>query len=141
MMSRAIALVILAAVAGPPLAAALFLVVGGLFRFGPPALAGLGETLGLAVTPYTWLIALVPALIAGIANAVALRLVPRETLRLLAALPLGAAPYLLLLNWLAVDEATGSYVAGDLAALGIAGAVASLVCVALVETVLPARTA
>jgi hypothetical protein len=135
MIQRALALVIVAGVLGPPIAAVSFLVLTGVFRFGVRALAALGpDILGLAFTPYTWLLATVPALASGVVNAVAARFLPTEVLRLLIALPVGAVAFLICLNWLLWDPVTGVAAANDVAAVGLSGALASLVCVALVES-------
>jgi hypothetical protein len=129
------------AILAPPLAALAFLVLSGVLQHGLAALEFMGTVALYALTPYTWLIAGLPGLVVGIVNAIAARLTRAEVVRLLLALPVGAIPFLLLVGWLTQDQETGAYNAPDLAALGLAGAFASLICVALVESFAPARKA
>lgn len=134
-------LVVVTAVFAPPIAALAFLGLTAVLRHGPQGVAALGAAVQYALTPYTWIIALVPALLAGAANAVAGRLVRTQVLRLLVAIPAGTVPFLGLVGWLAQDQETGAFVLADLVALGMAGGLASLVCVALVESFAPGGAA
>ena len=133
MWRRDVALVALGVVVGPWLVAGLFLVgssvarhgLDGLLRFDP---AFLWETF-----PFSWFIPLIPSVIVAVANAVVGRVTASQTGRLGLALFIGALVFGFDLSWLAEDDATGHLNLAELIALGLAGALASLIQVALVD--------
>lgn len=134
MKKRIVAHIAVSVLVGPPLAGVVFLITTGLLRFGPVVLDHIGPTFGLAITPYSWLIAFIPALIAGAVNGAAVLVLPRPSPRLLLAPVVGAIVFALCLNWLAQEGANGLSGGDVLTAIAVAGAVASLICVALVES-------
>jgi hypothetical protein len=131
---RIVAHIAVAVVVGPPLAAVIFLMATGLMRFGPAVLDHIGPTFGLAITPYSWLIAIVPAFVVGLIDGAALLVLRRQGPRLLLAPVVGGLAFPGFLTWLAEDETTGVLDFSTLGALGVAGALATLICVALVES-------
>jgi len=134
MQRRDLEIVILSGLFGPPLASFLFLFGSGIGRYGIAAIGELDLELIIATWPFAYLIAGVPTLVGAVANAVVARWAPPQGPRLLLALPLGAAPYLLSLGWLADIDPGGRIDATSLSALGLTGAAVSLLCVALVES-------
>jgi hypothetical protein len=131
---RIVAHVAAAIIAGPPIAGVIFLLFTGLRRFGPAVLDQIGPTFALAITPYSWLIAIVPAFITGLVDGAAVLVLPRPGPRLLLAPAVGAIAYVSCLRWLAQEDVGGATDADALVGIAIAGALASLICVALVES-------
>lgn len=123
-------LLLVSALLGPVVANLVFL-------FGTAIVAGQlnAETLSLLLPslPIAFVIALLPAAIAGVCN-VLIGKIPAASLnlRLLLSLPVGAVVFVVALNGLAQDE-SGAFSMPDLAALGLAGALASLLPVLITE--------
>jgi len=132
MQRRDVELIGLGLLVAPPLAAVLFLAATGVARHGLQGLYTLDLGFLVGTFPFSYVIALVPALVAMTGNAFLARLVRGQGLRLLLALPIGAIPFLIDLGFLASDEGGGP-IGAEMLGLGLAGALASLVCVALVE--------
>lgn len=124
-------LLVVSLLAGPPIAALVILVGFGIAQHGPVSIAFFDPQFYLASIPFSYLIAWLPMLIAAAGNVALSRLVS-EVWRLLLALPAGAAPFVVQLGWLAEDEG-GVSKPGELLSISLGGALASLVCVALVE--------
>lgn len=116
---------------GPPIAALVSYVGFGIARHGVQSLQFFDIQFYLATLLFAYLISWLPMLVAGIVNAIVSRFAS-EPWRLVAAVPVGAIPVVVQLGWLAEDEVNGRQVS-DLFVIGLGGALASLVCVALVE--------
>lgn len=116
---------------GPPVAALVSYVGFGVTRHGVASIQFFDLQFYLATLQFAYIVSWLPMLVAGIANAIVSRFAS-EPWRLAAALPAGAVPVVIQLGWLAEDEVSSRQM-NDLFVLGLAGAVASLVCVALVE--------
>ncbi len=117
---------------GPPVAEVIFLLGSGISRFGPNAVLALDFGFVIGALPFTYFLTLWANLTVTAANLVARRVTSSANLRLLLALPIGAASYLGFLSWLTQTE--GTYLTGELVALGIAGMLAALLPVAVVES-------
>ena len=133
MWRRDVALVALSVVVGPWLVAALFLTGSSLARHGLAGFLRFDPAFLLETFPFSWFIPLIPSVIVGVANAVVGRATASQLGRLGLALAIGALVFIFDLNWLAVDDGTGLVNPAELAALGVAGALASLIQVALVD--------
>lgn len=131
---RDVELLIVSAVLWPPLASSWFLLASTVSRQGLAGLGALDISFVTGTWPFAYLLAMVPTLIAVAGNALVARWVPSRGSRLVLALPIGAFPFVLSLSWLAEDEAMGGMQIGGVASLGFAGAMTSLLCVALIES-------
>jgi len=134
MQRRDVELLVLGGVIGPLLASFGFLLATTLYRQGLAGLAHLDIAFVTGTWPFAYLLAFVPSLIAAAGNAVVARWAPSQLPRLALALPIGAVPFLLSLSWMAEDEVGGEIRIGELVCLGFAGAISSLLCVAVVES-------
>lgn len=135
---RDIVLMVVTLVLAPPLAGAVFLLSTAIARFGLGGIAAFDAALFLGTLPFTYLLSLIPAVVMAIANALVARLGASEAVRLLLAIPTGAVPFVAGLGWLADDEATRTSDLATLAAVALAGAVASVTCAAIVDAFGPA---
>ena len=125
-------LVLVCLLLGPAVAEVTFLIGSGIGRFGPNALLAFDFRFILGALPFTYFVTVWANLTVAAANLVARRVTSSANLRLLLALPIGAASYLGFLSWLTQTEDT--YLTGELVALGIAGMLASLLPVAVIES-------
>lgn len=141
MLRRNIVLMIVSLLVGPPLAAIAFFVLKAVVKLGPLASSALDLNFLVATFPFAYLLGWPSMLAAAIGNMLALRFVNSEGLRLVLAMPIGGLAFGVFLSWLAQDDKTGKLDAASLMEIGIAGAVASLVSLALVEAFSPAKRA
>lgn len=132
-------LLLVSVVIGPPVASFAFLLATAVGRHGIAGLQAFEIDFFVATIPFAYLFTVVPSLIAAGGNALVGRWTDSQGYRLALALPIGAIPFMLALSWLAEGEAGGPFSAPDLAGLGIAGALASLLSVALVDSFAVAR--
>jgi len=132
MLWRDAAIVVVTLVLGPPIASLVVLLGSGIGQFGLAALLAFDVLFYLASLPFAYFLAAVPSLIAAGCNVVAGRFVDGETWRLMLALPFGALPFFVLLGWLA-EEQSGGWNRGDFVSIGLGGALASFISLALVE--------
>lgn len=139
MWRRDIALLLLGALCGPPLASVCFLLASGIGRHGLASLQAFDLAFVTATLPFAYLFAFVPSLIAAGSNALVGRWTASQPIRLALSLPIGAIPFMLSLSWLAEGENGGPFSVPDLAGLGIAGALVSLIGVAAVDSFGAAR--
>jgi hypothetical protein len=121
-------------VIGPPLASFCFVLATTVSRYGLAGLATLDIAFVTGTWPFAYLLAIVPTLVAAAGNALVARWALSQISRLALSLPIGAIPFLLSLGWLAEDDVAGQMQVGELVSLGVAGAMTSLLCVALVES-------
>lgn len=141
MLRRNIVLMIVSLLVGPPLATIVFFVLKSLVRLGPMAFAALDVNFLVASFPFAYLLGWSSMLAAAIGNMLVARVVNSEGLRLVLSMPIGALAFGLFLSWLAQDDKTGKLDAASMMEIGIAGAAASLVSLALVEAFSPAKRA
>jgi hypothetical protein len=134
MQRRDIELLLVSGLVGPPLASFCFLLASTVGRYGLAGLATLDIAFVTGTWPFAYLFAFLPTLIAAAGNALVARWALSQLSRLALSLPIGAIPLLLSLSWLAEDDASGQMQIGELVSLGFAGAMTSLLCVALVES-------
>jgi hypothetical protein len=130
---RDVILIIVSLLVGPPIASVLYLFFTAMLRLGVAGAQALDLELLLAMFPFFYLIAWPALLATAIGNAVVARWVKGERSRLLVSLPIGALALMVLLHWLTTDDAGQNADLALLACLAAAGAIASLVSVALVE--------
>ncbi len=114
---------------GPTVAEVTLLIGGGISRFGLSALLAFDFGFILGALPFTCFVVWANLTVAA-ANLVARRVTSSANLRLLLALPIGAASHLGFLSWLTQTE--GTHLTGEPVALGVAGMLASLLPVAVV---------
>lgn len=124
-------LVIVSLVLGPPVAALVAMFGFGIARHGVAASVNFDIQFYVATLPFAYVVAWLPMLIAAVANAVVARLAS-EPWRLAAALPIGAISFVLQLGWLG-EDAAGEGQLSDLFSIGLGGALASVVCVAVID--------
>jgi hypothetical protein len=132
---RDIGLVIVSLVLGPPIAGLVTVAGSAVGQGGLAVLADFNAGLYLATLPFAYFLAWLPMLIVAVCNLVVARLVP-EIWRLVLALPIGAMTFLVLLGGLA-EHAEGVRNLGETVSIGLAGAVASLICIAVIEAFWP----
>lgn len=129
-----IELVLVCVLLGPPLAGAIYLVLGQMVESGPRGLTSLDFGLIGGALIFFYLLAGPPMLVGAIASAVLARFLRSNALRLLAALPAGAVPFVILLGWLADAEPPLPRDLGMLAVLALSGGLTLTICLSLVET-------
>ena len=127
MQRRDIEMLLVTIVAGPALSPFVLFVVDALLRFGPIGPTQIDFFLVAATLPFAYLLASPWVLAIGVANTVVARFARADSLRLLLALPIGAVAFAIGLQWLGTEEGGTTP-----EAIPLAGALVSLLCVALV---------
>ena len=132
---RDVVLVIVSLVFGPPIASLVVVAGSAVGQGGLDVLAQFNPRFYFATLPFAYFLAWLPMLIVAVCNLVVARLVP-EIWRLVLALPIGAITFLALLGWLG-EDAGGVRNLDETVSIGLAGAVASLICLAVMEAFWP----